>query len=597
MALRKGGRRNLCLLLFLMMGFRPGVIAQAQHQETNGYRVAQRAGVWWFVAPDGKPLFSLGVCCVGTGAARDKYRADRPEYAAFQHYPSDSVWAQSTLARLRAWNFNTLGGWCDTDTLLAVPGETMPYTHVLHLGASLLAPWCDLFAADMPQKFDALAKPQILARRNDTRLLGYFSDNELGWWDDTIFLFFLKQPPANATRRVLIGLLHTHYHNDFKALQRDFSCGEAKHFDDLEQNARLTLRRKGRGMEVVNEFTYRLARRYYQLAHDAIRRYDPNHLLLGDRYAGYCPTAVAKAARDYVDVVSTNYGADWNDGGNARFFLERLHRVTGKPVLITEFYFCARENRSGNKNSSAGFPTVQTQRERAAGLHANLSSLVSLPYVIGAHWFQYYDEPMFGRGDGENYNMGLVDIHDRPYEELTQMVAKLPIEAMHQTSADTPPPQKTLPHAPQKPYEGLHVWDKRNGFVRSKTTLPCADLYACWDAKHLYLAMYAGEFADTGLYPNGKMPSEERVTWTIMSKQAANPIRVRFGQGGKIAVEGITVPCREWSGATRYTAMISLPPSFFGKTRLQSGDSLTLRAVLTRHSRAERMEWQTTLSL
>ncbi|MBM3492913.1 MAG: hypothetical protein FJX72_01120, partial [Armatimonadetes bacterium] len=29
------------------------------------YRVTQRDGVWWYVSPDGKPVFSLGVCCVG----------------------------------------------------------------------------------------------------------------------------------------------------------------------------------------------------------------------------------------------------------------------------------------------------------------------------------------------------------------------------------------------------------------------------------------------------------------------------------------------------------------------------------------------------
>ncbi len=44
--------------------------------------------------------------------------------------------------------------------------------------------------------------------------------------------------------------------------------------------------------------------------------------------------------------------------------------------------------------------------------------------VIGADWFQYYDEPKYGRNDGENYNMGLVDIYDQPYEEIT-LAAKI----------------------------------------------------------------------------------------------------------------------------------------------------------------------------
>jgi len=32
-----------------------------------------------------------------------------------------------------------------------------------------------------------------------------------------------------------------------------------------------------------------------------------------------------------------------------------------------------------------------------------------LPYSLGAHWFAWRDEPVLGRMDGENYNIGFVD--------------------------------------------------------------------------------------------------------------------------------------------------------------------------------------------
>ncbi len=39
---------------------------------------------------------------------------------------------------------------------------------------------------------------------------------------------------------------------------------------------------------------------------------------------------------------------------------------------------------------------------------------------VGAHWFEYVDEPLTGRSlDGENYNIGLVSVADVPYPELT----------------------------------------------------------------------------------------------------------------------------------------------------------------------------------
>jgi hypothetical protein len=38
--------------------------------------------------------------------------------------------------------------------------------------------------------------------------------------------------------------------------------------------------------------------------------------------------------------------------------------------------------------------------------------------MIGTHWFQWLDQPATGRNDGENYNIGFVDVTDRPYAEL-----------------------------------------------------------------------------------------------------------------------------------------------------------------------------------
>ena len=41
------------------------------------------------------------------------------------------------------------------------------------------------------------------------------------------------------------------------------------------------------------------------------------------------------------------------------------------------------------------------------------------------------DEPTYGRPDGENCNMGLVDIEDHPYEELMSAAASHDTNAIH----------------------------------------------------------------------------------------------------------------------------------------------------------------------
>jgi hypothetical protein len=73
-----------------------------------------------------------------------------------------------------------------------------------------------------------------------------------------------------------------------------------------------------------------------------------------------------------------------------------------------------------------------------------------VPYVIGADWFQWMDEPPAGRvGDGEDANVGVVDTHDRPYQQLVDAVRETtpqlnPIHAASHTSRNqlvwrTPP--------------------------------------------------------------------------------------------------------------------------------------------------------------
>ena len=60
---------------------------------------------------------------------------------------------------------------------------------------------------------------------------------------------------------------------------------------------------------------------------------------------------MARACAPYVDAVSCNLNPTLNDGTFPRFLLESLHALTGKPIIVGEFYLSARENRSGNQNS------------------------------------------------------------------------------------------------------------------------------------------------------------------------------------------------------------------------------------------------------
>lgn len=554
------------------------------------YRVTQENGIWWFLTLQGERFFSLGVNCVNMG--EPDYSERNPAYCARRFYPDARRWTEETLRRLGEWGFNTIGGWSDVDTLRQHWKEGMPYTVVLHVGSRLGMPWNDMFHPQTAQQVDEIVRDLTAPYRDDPYLLGWFTDNELGWWDDSLFLHFLKQPPANATRRKLITLLRQHYRHDIHRMRSDFDIGDAKRFEDIQQ---VTLVPGGQGMEVINRFTFLLAQRYYQLMRDAIRRYDRNHLILGDRYHDFYPLEVARASARYVDVVSTNHGADWIDGSNAHYFLHTLHRITRKPVLITEFYFCAHENRSGNRNSppDTNFPTVRTQRERAEGTRTHLTDYAQRPYLIGAHWFQYYDEPTHGRGDGENYNMGLVDIHDQPYEELVAAFRSVSVNRVHAT-AELPsrPDSPRIPRAKGQPLDGVHTWDTAASWVPPQSEYPVADMYLCWQPSHLFIAVHASDWVDASLYPQAIIPRDERMQCRLDLRMATEAeCTVWFGDNQPTEISNQQIEVQSWNVATRYTVVLKIPAPLLGKAEIRHGDEIHVKATLYTHSRAEQTAW------
>ena len=61
------------------------------------------------------------------------------------------------------------------------------------------------------------------------------------------------------------------------------------------------------------------------------------------------------------------------------------------------------------------------------------------PLLVGVHWFQYKDQPLTGRVlDGENYQIGFVNLVDTPYPEMTAATRALAAR-LYPTRADSPP--------------------------------------------------------------------------------------------------------------------------------------------------------------
>lgn len=570
-------------------------------------RIEKRTNGWWWVGPDSRPFFSVGACVVSSWDSRENHDPENPGYSVWKVHPTPEAWAEVTLGRLRSWGFNTLGAWADHAALhaaqeRAATNGTAPWlTPVLHMGAAAGAPWWDLWDPTVVQRMEDKAREEMAVYRGNPRVLGFYSDNELGWWGATLWKLTLEQKPSSGQRQRLVGLLKERYGGDWQRLRADFDAENADGWGALDEGGALFVKPGGEGFIVVRQFLGLVASRYYALCQEILRRNDPSALYLGDRYASYYYPEVARAAAPFVDAISSNLNADWNDGTFLRCYLDTLHEITGKPILITEIYAAARQNRSGNRNTHGIYPVVERQSQRAALARRTLDLIARTPSVLGVDWFQYADEPLHGRGDGENFNFGLVDIHDRPYAELTSVFAAFdPVRVRSSGLFPRPDARGGIPRSPREPFadfsatHALKSWDRERGFIPPTSSAPCADLYASWDRGTLYLGLCAMDAMEPAFYRWPYVPKQDRAQWGV-EIDGREVVRSRVGSGKEpipsrpdIRVEQITGP----APAVRTTAAMAIPVAETGRKRLQPGTRLRLKVWYESHGRVQRVEWE-----
>ncbi|MGO9201680.1 MAG: beta-agarase [Limisphaerales bacterium] len=393
-------------LLFLMLSFCQSHAAgydsyggwlELKGKRTGFFHTEQIQGRWWLISPAGNALFSKGVDHV----------AFTPESDSAPKAPGDpAAWAKTTAQQLRGWNFNTLGAWSSPE--LYTVG--LAYAPMVDVAASagrdvwLKGGVVDYFSPEFQQAAERAAQRICAPRAKDPWVLGYFTDNELRWgadWRGTNSLLeqYLKMPATTAGCQKATAFLNARGHAP------DSPSAEDK-----------------------REFLGLVAAEYARVASEAVRRADPNHLVLGCRFALYPGDAAVEAVGRYFDVISYHSYSSLPPVDR----LELITRLTGKPTLLSEFSFKAMD--SGLPNTKGAAKPVATQEDRARGFASYVEALAALPGCVGYHWFQYRDQPKEGRRlDGENSNYGVVKINGVPWETLTTRMKEVnaDIEALH----------------------------------------------------------------------------------------------------------------------------------------------------------------------
>lgn len=411
---------------------------------TGFFRTHHDGRRWWFVDPDGFAFWSAGVDCVRidctTAYAQlesalswipdrnsefeevfSMGKTDRGDPMPLINYSAANLirafgrdhwrgrWADIAFAQLRRTGFNTVGNWSDWQI---ASGRSVAYVRPLEFAPRRVP----LIYRELPDvfhpAFDSEAADfatQLLDSVQDPALIGYFLMNEPTWGFSTMYPaegILYNSPPCH-TRDELVLFLKRKYATGaalstaWKMAVTFERIAKEKWRGPFSDEARADLRL----------FSALLVEAYFSKLSAACRKVDPNHLNLGIRWAGV-PPEWAIAGMKSFDVFSQNCYQSKFPIQVAR----RVEELLNKPCIVGEYHFGALD--AGLPGS--GIRRVETQQDRGRAYRVYLEDAAADPHCVGAHWFILYDESALGRYDGENYNVGFLDVCHRPYESLAQ---------------------------------------------------------------------------------------------------------------------------------------------------------------------------------
>ena len=359
---------------------------------TGHFRTEKVDGKWWLVTPEGHLFFSVGldVTRVMTDISNGKlhpdwYESPVPEDGKmaftiwnlekkFGRKDFDDEYYDFVLKRFDSWGLNTIGNWSAGD--LTVKSRKPYVISVLERakGVKRMQKFqlYDFSAPDFEQNFRAAIRERFAT----DRALAHAAKDPMciGFFVDNELQFHRWIPDVGEGRAAA-------------------------------------------GVEL-----------YFRICREELNRLAPGKLYLGSRFVGFRqPGLLWRTAAKYCDVVTVNAYANSVYNISDRMF----KKGEEKPILVGEFHFGCLDRGM----FKPGLAPVWSQAERGRSYMRFVEGCLQHPLFVGCHWFQYRDQPLLGRGDGEAYQIGFVDVCDRPYPELVR-AARLNGETMYQKRRD-----------------------------------------------------------------------------------------------------------------------------------------------------------------
>ncbi len=386
-----------------------GYLASRYDNGTGYFRVVKTDGRWWFVDPEGYLFLSVGVDCVGIGQGgsirdvdnrREIFKELPPEqFSARGRKPQLSFGAwnltrrygkdfeepanQMVIRRMHRWGLNTIANWSDAGVYTRNEMAFIVPLGDLGMDAALMS-LCDVYAPEYKKHINDSIKDFVSRFNGNPWLIGYFVSNEPAW--------------INQEERLCQIILDGSERPIQKTLQRY-----------LDKNGDSPATRRKFILETFDTFLCTVS--------ESLKKYDPNHLNLGIRFGD--PDTLEEdllaICKRHFDVFSFNCYQLVPDAK----MLDRAAEILDLPMIVGEYHFGTVD-----RGLAQSLWQVDSESERGVAYQYYTENAYSHPNFIGSGYFQWCDQDITGRLDGENYNCGMVDVTDRPYKQFVNSVSK-----------------------------------------------------------------------------------------------------------------------------------------------------------------------------
>ena len=379
----------------------------------SGFFRLQRSGRWWLVTPQGNAFIAYGINHIEPNRVSAPYNKQHwaarfglaPDADVRDFFPGMWEKAKQDIARL---GMNSLG--CHTPPTYGA--SFMPYVaqvrfvDICHYMTPTKDEYLDVFADSFVQHCESTARDIVLPRKDDPFVLGYsmtdcpiFTNLDAAPRVENVYgsrrhglplwpVVLRNLESSTPGKRAYVDTMRSRYGGNVAEFNRTYDTGFGS-FDALAAATNWRPAEDSQNDAEVEDnlqFLYRIVDRCYEVEVGAIRSFDTNHLVFGDKLNGNTntPDEIVRLADKHMDLIFYQYYAFLED---QQELLARWTRLTDKPFFMGDSSLSVPSDEAPDPYG----PHCRSQEDRAAHFTRLFDDLFARPCYVGWSWCGWMD--------------------------------------------------------------------------------------------------------------------------------------------------------------------------------------------------------------